>query len=124
MSLTFWRFWGPVMLYMALIFSASAAPRPDPLASTPDIFLHGGAYFVMAVLAVRALSKGLRHRAAPRHLWGGVAIAIVYGASDELHQSFVPGRVAATDDLAFDALGALLAAGSLTLFWNVTGTES
>lgn len=85
----------------------------------PDYVLHGSAYFVMAVLAVRALARGLSRPATAAQLWGGVAIAIVYGASDEWHQSFVPERMASGSDLAFDAVGAILAAGALTLFWNL-----
>ena len=36
-----------------------------------------------------------------------LGIAVAYGASDELHQAFVPGRVASLTDLGFDVLGAV-----------------
>ena len=38
-------------------------------------------------------------------------MAIAYGASDEWHQSFVPGRHADVWDLAADGVGAALALG-------------
>ena len=36
------------------------------------------------------------------------AVAVLYGVTDELHQTFVPGRVASEADLVVDAMGALL----------------
>ena len=38
-----------------------------------------------------------------------VFISVLYAASDELHQSFVPGRTASTGDVLVDALGVGLA---------------
>lgn len=109
------------MLYMALIFWVSSRPRPDALDETPDLLLHGGAYFVMALLAVRALARGLREPASVRALVGGVAIAVVYGASDEWHQSFVHERTGSWLDVAFDATGAVASAVVLSLFWYWRG---
>ena len=42
-----------------------------------------------------------------RHLWVFLLVSI-FGALDELHQSFVPGRHAALVDVAIDSLGAAL----------------
>lgn len=120
-SPAFWRWWGPLGLYMALVFFVSANPRPSELDDTPDLLLHGGAYFVMALLAVRALARGLRERASTVALCGGVAIAIVYGASDELHQSRVPERVGSIVDLFYDSLGAIGAGAALSLYWRLKG---
>lgn len=35
-------------------------------------------------------------------------LAMLYGVSDEIHQSFVPGRVASIADLGIDLVGILL----------------
>lgn len=121
MSSTVWRWWGPVVLYMALIFFVSSRARPSSLDEAPDVLLHGGAYFVMAVLAVRALARGVLEPASTGALVGGVAIAVVYGASDELHQSFVPARVGSWQDLLYDAVGAFVAAAALMTFWHFRG---
>jgi VanZ family protein len=109
------------VLYMALIFWVSSRPRPSALDETPDLLLHGGAYFVMALLAVRALARGVREPASLGALVGGVAIAVVYGASDEWHQSFVRERMGSWLDLAFDALGAVAGGVTLAVFWHFRG---
>ena len=36
------------------------------------------------------------------------ALTVLYGVSDELHQAFVPARVASELDVGIDAAGALL----------------
>lgn len=72
----------------------------------------------MTVLAVRALAKGLWDRASRAALYGGVAITIAYGVTDEWHQSQVPSRVGSTVDVLYDTIGAVTAAGVLVLFWR------
>ena len=89
--------------------------------TAPDFVLHAGAYFVMAVLAVRALARGLLEPASRAALWGGVGIAILYGVSDEWHQSRVPERVASWSDVLADSAGALFAGAALALIWRVRG---
>lgn len=118
MSVSFWRWWGPLGLYMALVFFVSSRPRPRALDETPDLLLHGAAYFVLALLAVRALGKGLRERVSRAALYGGIAIAIGYGVTDEWHQSHVAGRVGSVVDVLYDGAGALMAGAALVLFWK------
>jgi VanZ family protein len=103
---------------MAFVFFVSSRARPVGLDETPDLLLHGGAYFVMAILAVRALAKGLADRASTAALMGGIVVAIAYGATDEWHQSFVPSRFGSWLDLLYDTLGALAAGAVLALFWG------
>ena len=49
------------------------------------------------------------------------ALAAVYGVSDELHQSFVPGRTADGADVVADAVGAVLGAGAGT--WTLAALD-
>ncbi len=50
--------------------------------------------------------------------WLALLLALIYAASDEFHQSFVPGRHPSwVDVLGFDGGGALIALG-LAYFWR------
>ncbi len=124
MIASFARFWAPLLFYMGLVFWVSSLPRPESLSAAPDVVLHGGAYFVMALLAIRAFGHGLAEPVSGATLWAGGAVAVLYGASDEWHQSFVPSRVGDVYDLLFDAMGALFAGATLSMFWKVRARQS
>ncbi|MGH9321303.1 MAG: VanZ family protein [Vicinamibacteria bacterium] len=109
----FFRFWGPVLLYMGLIFWSSSRPRPEVVATTPDYLLHGPAYFLLAVLAVRGFAKGLDADPKALEIAGGVALAVLYGMSDEWHQLAVPGRDGSLRDVLLDAAGAVAGGASI-----------
>jgi VanZ family protein len=106
-----WWLWGPVVLYMAAIFALSSMAEPPAPPGIGDKTQHFAAYAGLGVVTLRATSggavTGLRAGAAVA-AWG---IAVLYGASDEFHQSFVPGRSADLLDLRADALGAAAAIG-------------
>ena len=104
----FIRFWGPVVLYMGLIFWSSSRERPDVLSSIPDYLLHGAAYAGLALLSVRALAKRIFSGLKAAHIAGGIAIAVLYGMSDEWHQLHVPGRDGSLVDVLADLAGAAL----------------
>ncbi len=88
-------------------FPSSAYP-PSPWAEA-DKVVHAGGYFVMGVLGVGALAR-LRPNW-PRPLWGTATLLVgaLFGALDEYHQSFIPGRSMALDDWATDLLGLAIA---------------
>ena len=68
--------------------------------------LHVPAYATLSLTWSWALRAWLR---APVGTWAvGGAIASAYGALDEWHQSFVPGRYASLVDVLLDVLGAVL----------------
>jgi VanZ family protein len=106
--------WGPPTIYALAIFvSSSLSAPPSPPPQLTDKHVHALAYAGLALVLVRALAGGR---------WSGLTVvaglqatmaAIAYGASDEWHQSFVPGRHAELRDLAADAVGAALAVGVL-----------
>lgn len=107
-----WR-WVVVIGYSAAIFLASAGPGPDlPPVEHADKMLHAGAYGVLAGLAAWALARGRVRMMTGRLALGAWAIAAAYGATDELHQFFVPGRQSDWRDLAADAIGAAVVAGA------------
>ena len=85
--------WAPVVIQMALIFGASSISDPGPLSPpVSDKTLHFAAYAVLSLFMIRALSgdrvDGITW---PRALLA-VVLTTIYGASDEFHQWFTPGR--------------------------------
>lgn len=68
-------------------------------------------YLVLSVLLYRALRGGGRSRVVAA--CASIAIAGVYSLSDEFHQIFVPGRVAALTDCLVDVSGAAAGQGLL-----------
>ena len=108
----------PVMAYAGLIVFLSS--RSDPLPFLPPAFflhdklLHATEYAVLGGLLVHALRfAGVRPRPA---LIASVVLASAFGATDEFHQSFVPGRSADVADWAADTLGAAVGASLATAF--------
>jgi VanZ family protein len=102
----------PAAAYALVIFLLSA--RPDPLPFLPpgiwayDKVLHALEYALLAGLVAPALRlAGLRPAAA---VVVAVVIASAYGATDEFHQSFVPGRSADVLDWVADTVGSIVGA--------------
>lgn len=97
---------GPPLALMAVIFALSAQPDLGTDLGWIDLvgrkLVHMTEYGLLWLLWHRAL----RWRAP----WAAAAIAIGYAATDELHQTFVHGRVGTPRDVAIDALGVAVAA--------------
>lgn len=109
----FIRYWLPVVLWAVFIFSVSSIPGagiPDIFAYQ-DILFHIFEYALLGLLLRRALKNsrsGFSGNAAGLFL---VLLAgLLYAVSDELHQSFVPGRESSLFDVLADGLGIVLGA--------------
>ncbi len=108
-----WIFlWAPVVVWAGLIFIASSMPDHRPVGSTglPELLsrklAHVVEYGVLAYFVARALT-GMGW--AIRRVWAvGLLVCVLYAVSDEVHQSFVPGRFGKGRDVALDSLGAAL----------------
>ena len=104
----------PAALYAAVIFALSA--QADPLPFLPpefllhDKLLHGMAYAALGGLLVPGFRGAGRSALAALLL--AVGVSSLYGATDEIHQSFVPGRSPDPLDWVADTLGAALGASS------------
>jgi len=139
----FLRYWLPVLLWMAVIFTASADVKSyqhsstlfEPLLhwlcpqlSQPTVERlhhlfrkcgHLTEYAVLALVLWRAIHQP--DKKIPR-AWrwdeAGLALAVVflYAASDEFHQIFVPTRTPLVSDVMIDTLGGAL---GLLLLWAV-----
>lgn len=106
--------WGPVLVVMALIFTASSMSDPGaPPGGLSDKGAHIISYAALGASLIRALAGGRSAAMTPRRILLAIAFATLYGVSDEVHQSFVPDRTPDVMDLAADALGAT--AGAIIL---------
>ena len=116
--------WAPPVAYMALIFNLSAESNPLPLltATIWDKALHFVEYGGLGCLLCRAIDgEGL-------HLTPAVLLALaitsVYGASDEWHQFFTPGRSVDVHDWMADTLGGALGVAVYAVIVTVFSTPS
>ena len=103
--------------WMGLIFGLSARstiPKPPGLSlDVTSIAGHFSVYLVLAVLLYWVLTF-LMKPGGRRYLMAW-ALAVLYGVSDEWHQSFVPGRTPDVFDVMTDGIGA--AVGVLIVWW-------
>jgi len=95
---------------MATLWWLSSGPLGGQHASSWRAFLHNCAHVVayaaMGAMVALALCGESRPMARQRRF--AVLVAAAYGAVDELHQRFVPGRFAAWSDFGSDFFGAML----------------
>jgi VanZ family protein len=100
--------WGPFVAALVIVFWLSSMPHVPGAQYFWDKFLHAVGYAGLGVLALRAFHGGFdRLRPGPT-LYAGLTV-ILWGVSDEFHQSFVPGRDASGWDLLADAVGFAIA---------------
>ncbi len=106
--------------YMGFIFFLSS--RSDGggvnIPAPWDKLAHAAEYAILGYLLYRGLgwAKGTWILA-----WG---ISVLYGLSDEIHQSFVPGRDASVWDFIADAVGAMAGAWLALFFGRTTPLDA
>jgi VanZ family protein len=102
----------PLLVWAAFIFIMSAQPvLPSATSVVWDFAFkklsHMFVYFVFYHLAYRAISFDVKNPVKASLIAFG--LSILYAISDELHQSFVPGRMPSINDVFFDILGMIIA---------------
>ncbi len=106
----------PMIVVMGTIFLLSHQPG-DQLDVVEIPFLDKIAHFVvyaaLAATVIFACSPDLKKRRPILVAALTVVICVLYGISDEYHQSFIPTRYVSVGDVLADTLGALC----LALFW-------
>lgn len=135
------KYWLPVVLWAAVIISASGDSKSvqrssriiEPLvrwlfpnASDETVhtavfvgrkWAHVTEYAILALLVWRA-RRGTKQSPLAgwlgRDAWIAWAVATVFAMTDELHQTFVPGRQGSIWDVLIDSIGA---AGGLFVLW-------
>jgi len=108
----FLRFWFPVISYSAMIFYVSGLPNLNVFFGIGhfDKLLHIGEYAILGFLFARALAGGQNSLASLRVIGLTLLFVVFFGAGDEWHQSFVPGRDMSGGDLLADCVGGLFGA--------------
>ena len=116
----FLRAWGPSLLMMVTIFCfSSITSNGMPNFGSLDFLVkkggHATGYALLALANLHALGWDRKR------WWLAWLIATLYSATDEFHQSLVPGRSPALMDVGIDAFGA---AGGLLLWGWVKRAEN
>lgn len=94
---------GAVLWALFLYLQSSSSSAGSFLSVFPDgadKVAHAGAYAMLGALLTLATGRA----------WLGVLLALAFGVSDEIHQSFVPDRASEVLDVVADGLGALVGA--------------
>lgn len=110
--------WVALLIFSGFIYFQSSGPMPEGAdwdIPNFDKVLHVVAYGIWASVAFLGLrASAWPESAASRAVIAALA-ATLYGASDEIHQAFVPSRSSDWTDLAADAVGAIAA----TFLWAI-----
>ena len=111
-----WARWYYAVLASAIIFYESSLPIRVP-GNIPqlDKVVHFFLYFGLCMSYFNAATRG-GTRTTARLCWIVFLCAVAYGASDELHQHFVPGRTMDWQDLLADSVGA---GAAIWLAWRL-----
>ena len=108
----------PLLVAAVIFFASSRESVSAPEIVNIDKVAHFAVYGLLATLLVR-LGQGRRA------VWLALLATSFYGASDEWHQSFVPGRSSEVTDWVADTTGATLAIALYRLWpWYRTRLEA
>jgi VanZ family protein len=107
----FLSLWLPVVAWMGVIFiGSSIAKVPQVGDETLDGLVHRAAHMlefaVLGALLLRATSNG--RPISKREIIITLVVIGLYGASDEFHQRFTPGRSSEGTAVLFDVVGGAL----------------
>lgn len=105
--------WLPALVIAGVIFWLSSIPDLHVTAGWGELVLRKGAHIVIYALLAAACLRGSRD---PRTAF---ALAVAYAAFDELHQSFVEGRVGTPVDVLIDAVGILAGIAAVQRFARI-----
>ena len=107
------KWWLPVLIWMGVIFAGSSIgslPRIGGRAT--DSVAHRVAHVIefaaLGALTLRAVSKD--KRITKREMIITLIVVALYGASDEFHQRFTPGRSSEGLSVLFDVAGGIAGA--------------
>ncbi len=102
--MVFLKRWGPAIVMMLAIFTFSATPSSElPSFAWADLIVKKGGHMIGYALLTLAYAYGLGWDR--KRWWLPWLLAVMFAATDEFHQSFVPGRHPSPVDVGIDATG-------------------
>ena len=113
--------WLPAVAMAVALFALSSVPGWQMPVAVPiwgaDKLAHAAVYALFGLAIAWPLDRAIGVRGRIELVLLTVAIGVLYGISDEWHQSFVPNRAPSSADVVADGIGALL--GALLYTWRV-----
>jgi VanZ family protein len=108
------RLWGPVIVWMAVIFFFSSRQKVEvsDISTINFLFfktLHVLEYAVLYVLFFRAVMNTYPKEKRFRWYVAAFCLTVLYALTDEIHQTFIPTREGRLRDVIIDAGGAGIA---------------
>ncbi len=113
MANNFWRSFRAPFAWAAVLFIQSSLPDLDPpmrLSRWDDKWAHVLIYAPLGFLLLRALQQIKSEQTKHALFWLTFFLGSAYGATDEIHQYFVPGRSPDWRDWVADSIGVALGA--------------
>ena len=105
-----------VKLTKAEISEPDKSKLIDRINSAAREYMHGVVFLVLGLLVQNAVTKegakGIKAIAI------SLAICVICGITDEVHQLFVPGRAFQVSDLAMDSIGSIMGIGLVYFLKN------
>jgi VanZ family protein len=117
----FMLYWLPVLVYCLAIFIQSSYPASEHLSGfdLSDKLMHAGAFTLLGFLFYRAIHATGNGISTTGLVLSSICFTILYGASDEIHQYFVPERTAEFLDFAADAIGGIVGVmAAMVISWS------
>ena len=112
--------WVPVVAWAGVIFLfSSLSVTPASEIYWQDFIVkktaHVVEYAIFAILLYRALrTEGIEKFNAGLF---AILVSVIYGATDEVHQGFTPGREPRARDVVFDTIGAIAGVFICKKYW-------
>lgn len=105
-----WRYAYALLFSLVIAVSSSMPVHIPHFAPYPDKWMHVIFFFALGLAYLNVTTRGWRQGTVWR-LAAGLAAVVAFGALDEWHQMFVPGRIADANDVIADGIGGVLAVG-------------
>ena len=99
------------MIAIFIQSSYSSIKLPDIDFELADKLLHFIVFGILGILTARGLRKSVNKKISENYFAITIGMSILYGASHEIHQYFVPGRHSSWGDWLADMLGIIIMVG-------------